>query len=66
MIQEMTEQKNKDVKACDAKNMSSVIDKMRGDATKEQKYIMDSLAKLFSGEESATFESKFDDYFLDF
>lgn len=48
----MVEQKNKDVKACDEKNMKSIIAKMQSPdgASKEQRYIMDSLAKLFSGD----------------
>ena len=62
----MSEEKNKWVKGADAKNMASVIDKMQnGTATNEQKFIMDSLAKLFSGSDKATFENKFDDYFCD-
>jgi hypothetical protein len=62
----MSEQKNKDVKGVDAKNIAGVKAKMDGEGTKEQKFIMDSLAKIFSGEESATYASKYDDYFSDF
>ena len=61
----MSEQKNKDVKGVDAKNIAGVKFAMDGTATKEQKFIMDSLAKLFSGDPDATYASKYDDYFFD-
>lgn len=65
LIDEMSEQKNKDVKGVDAKNIVAVKLAMDGAATKEQKFIMDSLAQLFSGEPGATYASKYDDYFFD-
>ena len=41
LIQDMAEEKNKWVKAADAKNMASVTEKMQnGTASNEQKFIM--------------------------
>ena len=66
LIKDMNEEKNKTVKSVDSDNIAKVTEKMKGNtAAPQQKFIMDALAKILTGNGEATFDSAFDDLFVD-
>ena len=57
LIDEMKEQKNKDVKAVDEKTWKSIMDKAQKQTiSKEQEFLLNSLAKIFTANEGASWD----------
>lgn len=59
LIQSMEEQRNKDSRQCDSKNLAS-IQRTMGDSLKSDAvmvYILDSIVKILEGSSQATFSS---------
>lgn len=70
MANDMSEQRNKWVKDCTKKNMDEVHKAMANanadpEVSVHHRFIMDSLAKFFSGNNEATFESHKAEFFVD-
>ena len=64
LASDMSEQRNKWVKDVDKKNFDAVLAAMNGGASKEQVFIMDSLAQFFTADPNATFKGN-QEFFTD-
>ena len=64
LINDMKEQKNKDIKQVnDEKKWAAFQKRMEAGVTKEQQFIFDSLAQIFTGNADSNYRAAFDEYF---